>query len=68
MLAFALTLATSRTRGRERQKFRVRLPNDLSLQFPSSEADAKLTTASLAIELAQKNIVTAFIRHKAAAN
>ena len=52
----------------ERQNFRVTLQNYLSLQFPNSEAEANLTTANHAIELAQKDILTAFIRRKAAPN
>jgi hypothetical protein len=48
----------------ERQNFRVTLVDFLSIQFPDSEAGAHLTTANKAIELAQKDIVTAFVRHK----
>jgi hypothetical protein len=51
----------------ERQNFRVALVDFLSLQFPSSEAGANMTTANNAIALAQKDIVTAFARRKAAA-
>ncbi|MCC8938889.1 hypothetical protein H8A99_21020 [Bradyrhizobium sp. Arg68] len=51
----------------ERQNFRVSLIDFLSLQFPKQDADARLTTANRAIELAQKDIVTAFVRRKAAA-
>ena len=51
----------------ERQNFRVSLIDFLSLQFPKQDADANLTTANRAIELAQKDIVTAFSRRKAAA-
>ncbi|AUC98046.1 hypothetical protein CWS35_30225 [Bradyrhizobium sp. SK17] len=51
----------------ERQNFRVSLIDFLSLQFPKQDADANLTTANRAIELAQKDIVTAFTRRKAAA-
>jgi hypothetical protein len=51
----------------ERQNFRVSLIDFLSLQFPKEEADAHLSTANRAIELAQKDIVTAFVRRKAAA-
>jgi len=35
------------------------------MQFPGSEAGAHVTTANKAIELAQKDIVTAFVRHRA---
>jgi hypothetical protein len=52
----------------ERQNFRVTLIDYLSMQFPDAESGAHLATANRAIELAQKDIVTAFIRHKAAAN
>ena len=51
----------------ERQNFRVSLIDFLSLQFPKEDADANLTTANRAIELAQKDIVNAFVRRKAAA-
>jgi hypothetical protein len=46
----------------ERQNFRV----SLALQFPGNDADANMTTANKAIELAQRDIVTAFVRHKVA--
>jgi len=52
----------------ERQNFRVMLIGYLDLQFPDADSGAHLTTANRAIELAQKDIVTAFIRHKAAPN
>src|SRR5271154_4399631 len=48
----------------ERQNFRVTLVDYLSMQFPDTEAGAHMTTANKAIELAQKDIVTAFLRHK----
>lgn len=51
----------------ERQNFRVSLVDFLSLQFPKEAADAHLSTANRAIELAQKDIVTAFVRRKSAA-
>jgi len=51
----------------ERQSFRVALADFLGLQFPNNEADANMTTANNAIALAQKDIVTAFARRKAAA-
>ena len=50
----------------ERQNFRVALIGYLGMQFPHKDADANLTTANRAIELAQKDIVTAFTRRKAA--
>jgi hypothetical protein len=52
----------------ERQNFRVTLLDYLSLQFPNNEADTNLTTANHAIELAQKDIVTAFARRKGGPN
>ncbi len=52
----------------ERQNFRVTLIDYLSMQFPDAESGAHLATANRAIELAQKDIVTAFIRHKGTAN
>lgn len=51
----------------ERQNFRMTLVDYLSLQFPGDEAGAHLTTANNAIASAQKDVVTAFVRHKAAA-
>ena len=38
----------------------------LSMQFPNVDADDHMTTANNAIALAQEDIVTAFIKHKAA--
>ena len=35
------------------------------MQFPDVDAGAHMTTANNAIALAQKDIVTAFIRHRA---
>jgi len=46
----------------------VTLMDYLSMQHPAAEAGAHLSTANRAIELAQKDIVTAFTRHKAAPN
>src|ERR1700742_5116784 len=48
----------------ERQNFRVTLIDYLSMQNPGTESAANLTTANRAIELAQKDIVTAFVRRK----
>ena len=48
----------------ERQNFRVALMNYLSMQSPGAEAGAPLMTANNAIALAQKDIVTAFIKHR----
>jgi hypothetical protein len=50
----------------ERQNFRVALVDYLTMQFPGNEAGANMTTANNAIALAQKDIVTAFARRKAA--
>jgi hypothetical protein len=52
----------------ERQNFRVTLLDYLNTQYPDVGSDAHLTTANRAIELAQKDIVTAFVRRKAAPN
>ena len=50
----------------ERQNFRVMLVGYLSVQFPDLGAGAHMSTANNAIATAQKDVVTAFIRHKAA--
>jgi hypothetical protein len=50
----------------ERQNFRVSLVDYLSQQFPNVDAGDHMTTANKAIEMAQKDVVTAFIRHKQA--
>jgi hypothetical protein len=46
----------------ERQTFRVMLMHYLAMKFPSIDAGTHLATANNAIELAQKYIVTTFIR------
>ena len=51
----------------ERQNFRVSLVDYLSQQFPSVDAGAHMTTANNAIAAAQKDVVTAFVKHKTAA-
>jgi hypothetical protein len=51
----------------ERQNFRVSLMDYLAMQFPGVDAGDHLTTANKAIALAQTDIVTAFVKHKAAA-
>ena len=51
----------------ERQNFRVSLVDYLSQQFPNADSGAHMTTANSAIAAAQKDVVTAFINHKAAA-
>jgi hypothetical protein len=68
MSAQEFTVAIAAACPSERQNFRVTLMDFLSMQHPDAEADAHLTTANRAIELAQKDIVTAFVRHKAAPN
>jgi hypothetical protein len=50
----------------ERQYFRASLVDYLTVQFPDTDAGAHMTTANNAIALAQKDIVTAFIKHKQA--
>jgi hypothetical protein len=49
----------------ERQNLRVMLVEYLTMQFPNVDSGAHMTTANNAIALAQKDIVTAFVRHKA---
>ena len=51
----------------ERQNFRVSLVDFLGLQSPNEDAGVHMATANRAIELAQKDIVSAFVRRKAAA-
>ena len=58
---------TARVCPSERQNFRVSLIDFLSQEFPNEDAGTHLSTANRAIELAQKDIVTAFTRRKAAA-
>ena len=50
----------------ERQNFRVTLVDYLSLQFPDGDAGTHMTAANNAIAAAQKDVVTAFIKHRAA--
>jgi hypothetical protein len=50
----------------ERQNFRVMLVDYLSLQSPDVDAGVRMTTANNAIALAQKDIVTAFVRRRSA--
>jgi hypothetical protein len=49
----------------ERQNFRVMLVDYLTMQYPDIDAGAHMTTANNAIASAQKDVVTAFIKHKA---
>ena len=48
----------------ERQNFRVGLVDYLAMQFPDVDASAHMTTANDAIALAQKDVVTAFVRRR----
>ena len=50
----------------ERQSFRVALVEYLTMQAPSDDTEDHMTTANKAIALAEKDIVTAFVRRKAA--
>jgi hypothetical protein len=68
MSAQDFTAAIAAACPSERQNFRVTLMDFLSMQHPDADADAHLSTANRAIELAQKDIVTAFVRHKTAPN
>ena len=52
----------------ERQNFRVRLLDYLSLQFPSTDTGVHLTTVNPAIATAEKDVMTAFLRRKGATN
>jgi hypothetical protein len=61
------TTLISRVCPSERQNFRVALVDYLSQQFRAIDAGAHMTTANSAIAAAQKDVVTAFIKHKAAA-
>ena len=51
----------------ERQNYRVTLLDYLSMQYPSIDAGDHLATANRAVESAQKDIVTAFVKHRAPA-
>lgn len=48
----------------ERQYYRVALLDYLTTQYPNIDAGAHLATASRAVESAQKDIVTAFVKHR----
>ena len=48
----------------ERQYYRVTLLDYLTTQYPSIDAGAHLATANRAVEAAQKDIVTAFVKHR----
>ena len=66
MSAQAFTADIASVCSSERQNFRVALIDYLSLQDPNADSGDHLSTANHAIELAQKDIVTAFVKHKAA--
>jgi hypothetical protein len=66
MSAQAFTADIANVCPSERQNFRVALIDFLSLQNPNADSGDHLSTANRAIELAQKDIVTAFAKHKAA--
>jgi hypothetical protein len=68
MSAQEFTAAIAAACPSERQNFRVALIDYLSRQEPNVESGAHLATANHAIDLAQKDIVTAFVRRKAAPN
>ncbi|TYL95213.1 hypothetical protein FXB40_15880 [Bradyrhizobium rifense] len=48
----------------ERQYYRVALLDYLTSQYPTIESGAHLATANRAVEAAQKDIVTAFVKHR----
>ncbi|WIW44063.1 hypothetical protein ML401_21405 [Bradyrhizobium sp. 62B] len=48
----------------ERQYYRVTLLDYLTTQYPDIDAGAHLATANRAVESAQKDIVTAFVKHR----
>ena len=48
----------------ERQYYRVALLDYLTPQYPTIDSGAYLATANRAVESAQKDIVTAFVKHR----
>ncbi|PDT91254.1 hypothetical protein CO669_04335 [Bradyrhizobium sp. Y36] len=48
----------------ERQYYRVALLGYLTTQYPNIDAGAHLATANRAVESAQKDIVSAFVKHR----
>lgn len=48
----------------ERQYYRVALLDYLATQYPNIDSGAHLATANRAVESAQKDMVTAFIKHR----
>lgn len=65
MSAGDFTADIARVCPSERQNFRVTLIDYLSMQHPDAESGSHLSTANRAIDLAQKDIVTAFVRREA---
>ena len=51
----------------ERQYYRVTLLDYLTTQYPNIDPGAHLATANRAVEAAQKDIVTAYVKHRAPA-
>ncbi|MDE2378253.1 hypothetical protein [Bradyrhizobium sp.] len=49
----------------ERQNYRVTLLDYLTVQYPNIDSAAHLATANRAVEAAQKDIVTAFVKRRA---
>ncbi|KYG98806.1 hypothetical protein [Bradyrhizobium sp. DOA1] len=48
----------------ERQYYRVALLDYLTTQYPTIDSSAHLATANRAVEAAQKDIVTAYVKHR----
>lgn len=48
----------------ERQYYRVALLDYLTTQYPAIDAGAHLATANRAVESAQKDVVTAYVKHR----
>lgn len=48
----------------ERQNFRVALLDYLIAQYPTIDSGAHLSTANRAVESAQRDVVTAFVKHR----
>jgi hypothetical protein len=48
----------------ERQYYRVALLDYLTAQYPNIDSGAHLATANRAVESAQKDIVTAYVKHR----
>ena len=48
----------------ERQYYRVALLDYLTTQYPTIDTGAHLATANRAVESAQKDVVTAYVKHR----